>query len=125
MTIRKIEINDTLDDILDSVNNQIKDLIIKYIKNNPDHDTIELSDLNHDGSVHEIIDSSIPIYRSEIKDLWYLYGDQFEQAFDDAGFDNKTDNDWPNGWKAAAIFSYIEQYIDNTIAVNNNVRKTK
>ena len=70
------------------------------------------NDLNYSGSIHEIIDSAVPIYTGEQNDLRYLYGDLFEQAFDDAGIGEKQDGPgWPMGWKAAAIYCYIKQQV--------------
>ena len=63
------------------------------------------------GEISQMIDSSVPVYTSEINDLFYLYGNEFEQAFDDAGIGGK-DNDWPNGWKAAAIYCYLETKVN-------------
>jgi len=53
----------------------------------------------------------VPIYTREIEDLFYLYGNEFERAFDDAGIGDKDDDHWPSGWKAAAIYCYIEQEV--------------
>ena len=112
MTKRTIEIEDTLDDILESVKSDIKDLAIEWIKDNKADEAPDLfNDLDYSGSVHEIIDGSVPIYTNEINDLFYLYGNEFEEAFDNAGIGNKEDKSWPCGWKPAAIYCYIEQEI--------------
>jgi len=113
MVIRTVEINDTLNEIINDVENKIKELTFSYLNENPDlEEPPELyGDLDYDGSVTEIIDSSIPIYNKEINDLFYLYGDRFEFAFDDAGIGEKKDEGFPNGWRPAAIFCYIEQEV--------------
>jgi hypothetical protein len=69
------------------------------------------NDLDYSGAIHEIIDGSVPIYTKEIEDTFYLYGNEIEQVFDDAGIGNKEDKGWPMGWKAAAIYCYIEQQV--------------
>lgn len=113
MAKRTVEIEDNLDEIIKGVKDDIKTLIEDYIKENeakPDW-----SDLDYDGSIHEIIDCAVPIYTYEINDLFYLYGNEFEEAFDNAGIGTKDDEGWPNGWKAAAIYCYIEQELMNDI----------
>ena len=112
MVKRQVEIEDNLEEIIQSVKDDIKDLAIEYLNDNPDLDEApDIGDLDYSGSVHDIIDSSVPIYTGEINDLWYLYGNDFEEAFDNAGIGDKDDDHWPAGWKAAAIYCYIEQEI--------------
>ncbi len=106
---RIIEIEDTLDERVQDASDETKELLLDYLKENPDvEDTPELyGDLDYSGGFHEIIDSAVPIYTAEIEGLWYLYSDKFEQAYEDAGFgDNSRDN---NGM--VAIFCYIEQQV--------------
>ena len=117
MTKRTVEIEDNLQEIIDSAKSDVADVLVEWLVQNHDHEQGEpdvpclSNDLDYSGSVHEIIDSSVPIYTGEITDLWYLYGDDFEQAFDDAGIGSKDDEGWPAGWKAAAIYCYIEQQV--------------
>jgi hypothetical protein len=110
---RSVEINDNLQEILASVRDDVKAELLSYLADNPDTDeTPDLgNDLDYSGAIHEIVDGSVPIYTGEQNDLWYLYGNQFEQAFDDAGIGTKNDSDWPMGWKPAAIYCYIEQHV--------------
>lgn len=115
MPKRNIEIDDNLQEILESAKQDVSDLLEQWLDENHDAgdgepESPELgNDLDYSGSVHQIIDSSVPIYTSEINDLWFLYGPQFEEAFDNAGFERE--GDWPMGWQAAAIYCYIEQEI--------------
>ena len=113
MVKRTIEIEDTLKEIIDSLQDDIKDMVIDYLNDNPDLDEAPdlYNDLDYDGRFHELIDGSVPIYTREIEDLFYLYGYEFEQAFDDAGIGDKKDECWPMGWKPAAIYCYLEQEI--------------
>ena len=110
MTKRTIEIDDTLQDCVDSAIESVKDELESYLKQNPDTDELPCinNDLDYSGAIHEIIDGSVPIYTAEIDDIFYLHGDDVEQAFDDAGIGSKDDKGWPMGWKAAAIYCYIE-----------------
>lgn len=113
MVKRNVEIEDNLDEIIGSARDDVKTEIENYIEENekkPDY-----SDLDYSGAMHEIFDSAVPIYTGEINDLFYLYGDEFEEAFDNAGIGDKDDEHWPMGWKPAAIYCYIEQEILNDL----------
>lgn len=113
MSTRQIEIEDTLQDNVDSAIKDVKAELLSYLEQNPDTDSLPCisNDLDYSGAIHEIIDSSVPIYTKEIDDTFYLYGSEIEQAFDDAGIGSKDDKGWPMGWKAAAIYCYIEQKV--------------
>lgn len=108
---RTVEIEDTLPICVKVACESVKLLATEYLEENPDlKEAPELSnDLDYSGSFHEIVDGAVPIYNSEIRDIFYLHGDDVEEAFDNAGIGNKTDEGWPMGWKAAAIYCYIEQ----------------
>ena len=102
---RQVEINDTLQERVDSATDELQDLLLDYLQDNPDTDELpDLgNDLDYDGRFHEIVDSSVPIYTGEIEDTWYLYSNQLEEAYEDAGVgDNTREN---NGM--AAIYFYI------------------
>jgi hypothetical protein len=120
MTKRTIEIDDILQDCVDSAIESVKDELECYLKNNPDTDELPCisNDLDYSGAIHQIIDGSVPIYTSEINDIFYLHGDDVEQAFDDAGIGTKDDKGWPMGWKAAAIYCYIEQQVHEWYRAN-------
>jgi len=113
MSKKTVEIDDTLDDIIESAIDDVKTELENYLESNPDVDECPdiSNDLDYSGAIHEIIDGAVPIYTKEINDLFYLYGSEFEEAFDDAGIGNKSDEGWPSGWKAAAIYCYIEQKV--------------
>lgn len=115
MVIRTIEIDDTLPETIDSCIDDVRSELLNYLEEHPETEEVPdlYNDLDYSGAIHEIIDSSVPIYTSEINDLWYLYGYFFEEAFDDAGIGEKNDKCWPMGWKAAAIYCYIESQVQN------------
>jgi hypothetical protein len=110
---RTIEVEDTLQDCVDSAIEDVRAELVSYLEQNPDTDeTPDLgNDLDYSGAVHSIVDGAVPIYTSEIRDIFYLHGDDVEQAFDFAGIGTKEDEGWPMGWKAAAIYCYIEQQV--------------
>lgn len=120
MSKRNVEIDDTLQDRVDSAIEDVKQELLRYLNENPDTDeTPDLgNDLDYSGSIHEIVDGSVPIYTKEIDDTFYLYGSEIEQAFDDAGIGSKDDKGWPMGWKPAAIYQYIEQKVQEWYSTN-------
>ena len=110
MATRTVEIEDNLNEIIEGVQDEIKELAIDYIKEN--NEKPDMGDLDYSGSVHEIIDGAVPIYTGEIEGLFYLYGNDFEESFDNAGIGDKNDEHWPSGWKPAAIYCYIEEKVN-------------
>ncbi len=107
---RIIEVNDTLDDRVNSAIEDVKNTLTKYLDANTPSSCPDLwNDLDYNGSIHEIVDSAVPIYTNEIKDLWYLYKNDFIQAYEDAGVgDNPMQNDG-----MAAIYFYLQQEINS------------
>lgn len=110
---RTIEIDDTLADRVSSACDDVKAELLRYLEEHPDTDELPCisNDLDYSGSIHEIIDGSVPIYTKEVNDTFYLHGNEIEKAFDDAGMGSKDDKGWPSGWKLAAIYCYIEQQV--------------
>lgn len=111
---RNFEIDDTLQEIVDAAIDDVKQAFLEYLNDNPDTDeTPDMgNDLDYSGAIHEIIDAAVPIHTSEINDIFYLHGNDVEKAFDDAGIGDKDDDKWPCGWRAAAIYCYIEQEVN-------------
>lgn len=123
MTKRIIEMDDNLQEIVDSTIEEVKEALLEYLEENPDtDDTPDMgNDLDYSGRIHEIIDGAVPVYTKEIDDIFYLHGDKVEQAFEDAGIGEKKDGPgWPSGWKAVAIYCYIEQQVNEWYHKNAN-----
>ena len=105
---RTIEINDTLQETIDALTSDVTDLLTSWCDDNKPEDCPDLyNDLDYSGSVHELIDGAVPIYYSEIDGLYYLYGDEFEQAYRDAGIGDGTEDNH----KQVAIYCYLEQQV--------------
>lgn len=105
MSTRTIEVEDTLKDRTESAIDEVRSTLMEYLEANPD--TTECpclnNDLDYSGTIHEIVDGSVPIYTSEINDTWYLYGSELEEAYENAGVgSNPRENDG-----MAAIYFYI------------------
>lgn len=110
---KNITINDNLADILRRIQNTTEEQLKEFIKSNPTNvkvggkiKTPDIDmDLDYDGSIHQIVDQAVPIYTQEIKDLWYLYDQKFEAAYENAGLGEKKEENW----KAVAIYFYLYQ----------------
>ena len=122
MSTRTVEIEDSLQERVDSAIEDVKNELLGYLESNPDTDKTPCinNDLDYSGAIHEIVDGSVPIYTKEIEDTWYLYSSELEEAYENAGCgDNPREN---NGM--AAIYFYImdkvqEWYNDNADDVFN------
>jgi hypothetical protein len=119
---RTIEINDDMTDIVETTIDEIKDHLIEWLDDNANQgepDTPDYgNDLDYDGRCHEIVDSSVPVNIADIHDIFYLHGSDVEAAFDNAGIGEKTDGYWPCGWRAAAIYCYVEQQVSEWYYAN-------
>ena len=107
------EIDDDLQEWVDGAIEEVESLVTTYIEENPDADEPpDYNDLDDNGGISEIVDSAVPIYTQQITDCFYLHGDELEQAFEEAGIGQMGDDTgFPLGWKAAAIYCYIEQKV--------------
>lgn len=105
---RTIEIEDSLQDRVDSAIEDVKQELLSYLSDNkPDSLPCLNNDLDYSGAIHEIVDGSVPIYTKEIEDTWYLYASELEEAYENAGVgDNPREN---NGM--AAIYFYIQEKV--------------
>lgn len=107
---KTIEINDTLQDRVDSAIDSVREELENYLKENKPDECPDLNDdLDYSGTIHEIVDGSVPIYTAEIKDTWYLHENELISAYEDAGVgQNPHEN---NGM--SAIYFYIYQEVNN------------
>lgn len=113
---RTIEVDDTLQDYVDGAIEAVKTYLQEYLEENYEQGEEDISidlgnDLDYSGAIHEIIDSSVPIYTHVIDTAYYLHGNQIDEAFNNAGLGSR-DDDWPRSWRAAAIYCYIEQEVN-------------
>lgn len=104
---RTIEIDDILNERVESAIDQVKAELESYLEDNDCDSCPDLGDLDYSGAIHEIVDGCVPIYTKQIKDSWYLYGDDLTEAYENAGVgDNPMEN---NGM--AAIYFYIHEQV--------------
>lgn len=109
MPKRTIEINDTLEERVESAIEDVKTLLLEYLDENPptEDECPDFGDLDYNGSIHEIIDGSVPVYTNEIRTAWYLHHNELESAYQDAGIgNNPMENDG-----MTAVYCYIDQKV--------------
>ena len=101
---RNIEMDDTLEERIADVKAEVKERFGEIVKENPDYDS---EDIYQDivDSISEIVDSNTPIYTKEIDDLYYLYGFEFEEAYNNAGCYNEQ----PDNYRQVCIYFYLEE----------------
>ena len=104
---RTVKMEDSLYELRDDVVEEVVSAYKEWAKENPDEDsdTFWNQEMDSDGTFHELVDSSTPIYYSEIDSNFYLHSDELEEAYDDSGcYDKKPDN-----YKQVCIYFWLEQ----------------
>ena len=106
MIKRTVEIEDDLQERVENVKQEILDNFKEYFKENSDISNFDTYyQAQGCDSVHELADSSTPIYYSNIDGLYYLYGNEFEEAYENAGIGNGEEDNH----KQAAIYCYLSE----------------
>lgn len=106
MTERTVTIDDDLDERVSDVKSEILDNFKDYFKENEDmSDFDQYYQAQGCDTVHEFTDSSTPIYYSDIDGLYYLYGDEFDDAYKNAGIGDGTEDNH----RQVAIYCYISE----------------
>lgn len=107
---RQIEIEDTLDERVQDAKDELKEDFIDYLQENDDIDDFNTYyQAQGCDRAHAITDNNTPIYNKEIDDLYYLYGDELEEAFDNAGmYSNPSEC---NNYRQTCIYCYISQEV--------------
>ncbi len=101
---RIVDMEDDLQERIEALEEDIKDNFIEYLEENPD--ILDFDEYYQNigcDTVHEVADMNTPIYYKNINDLYYLYGDKFDEAYENAGIgDKKEDN-----YMQVAIYCYL------------------
>ena len=102
---RVVIMTDDMQDRIDTCVTEMKSKLVEIMQEDPcmdDEDDI-MSSMTDNGQDHEIIDGSTPIYTKEITDLFYLYDNEIETAFDNHFGGEKTEN-----WIQSGIFCHLQ-----------------
>ena len=122
MVVRTIEVNDSLSELVQGAIQEVKywfDYEIKNSKNieKADFENVDslIDALNYNGDLHQIIDSSVPVYTYELDTLFYLHKNKLIEAFENSGIGDRSEyennENCPLGFEGVAIFSYIEEQV--------------
>ena len=101
---RTIEIEDSLNERVEDCKEELLNDFRDYLEDNADIDKFDTY-MGMQGSdrINEIVDSGTPIYYSDIDGLYYLYGDDFEESYNNHGFGDGTEDNH----KETAIYCYL------------------
>ena len=112
---RTIEIDDDLQETVENCKDELLNDFRSYLEDNADIDKFETYyQAQGCDMAHEIADSGTPIYYSDIDGLYYLYGNEFDDAYSNAGIgDGKEDN-----YRQVSIYCYLS---DKTFEFMSNL----
>ncbi len=107
-----IELNDTLEERVESAIDSVKTELMDYLEANPDQDELPClnNDLDYSGAIHEIVDGATPCYTKELADNYYLHDSELDQAFDNAGC--STRDEAGDNYIAQAHYFYIQEQVN-------------
>lgn len=104
-----VQLTDRLDDIIESTWDDVVDLLADYFEVHGGDLPCLYNDLDYSGAVTELIDSAVPIWTSDLRELAYFHHDAAIAALTDQV--GSADGDWPSGPFAAGLYCLIEQGI--------------
>lgn len=96
-----VEMEDTLQETVEACIEEAKYQLLEVLENNTDL----FDKWRYNGADHELVDGMVPIYTKEIDDLYYLHGNELEEAYHNAGIGHGDEDNH----KQAAIFCYLEE----------------
>jgi hypothetical protein len=100
-------ITDTLPEIIDSAWSEIVKVLQRYFADYPEEDCPDWSDLDYSGSLHEIIDGSVPVYYVELDSLAFFHHREALAALEDQF--GEISGEWPSGPFAAGLYCLIDE----------------
>ena len=116
-----IELETDLSDLVSSAIEEIKRSIAWLLKENEIDETMDkysiVDVLEYDGTLHEIIDGSVPVYTAELEALMFVYKRTLLDAFEDSGICTVREvisnpDSYPLGLEGVAVYCYIEQMVN-------------
>ena len=120
-----IEIETDLNDLVSSAIEALKDSVTwLYLKEGSIDDSMDKYDiievLEYDGTLHQVIDGSVPVYTAQLKALMFVHEFDLMEAFENAGICTvdevlKNPDSYILGLEGVAIFCYIEQEVNEWI----------
>ena len=116
-----VEIETDLSELVSLAIDEIKRSIAWLVSEGEIEKETQVDDINealeYDGTKHEIIDGSVPIYTHQLEALFFVHKWDLMEAFNDAGIctvDEVLNNpdSYTLGLEGVAIYCYIEQVVN-------------
>lgn len=116
-----VEIETDLNELEGAAIDEIKRSIAWLVSEGEIEKEAQVDDINealeYDGTKHEIIDGSIPVYTHQLEALFFVHKWDLMEAFNDAGIctvDEVLNNpdSYTLGLEGVAIYCYIEQEVN-------------
>jgi len=116
-----IEIETDLNELEGAAIDEIKRSIEWFVSEGEIEKDAQVDDINerleYDGTKHEVIDGTVPIYTHQLEALFYVHKYDLMDAFEDAGICTvddvlKNPDSFTLGLEGVAIFCYIEQSVN-------------
>ena len=116
-----VEIETDLNELEGAAIDEIKRSIAWLVSEGEIEKEAQVDDINealeYDGTKHEIIDGSIPVYTHQLEALFFVHKWDLMEAFNDAGIctvDEVLNNpdSYTLGLEGVAIYCYIEQVVN-------------
>ena len=116
-----VEIETDLNELEGAAIDEIKRSIAWLVSEGEIEKEAQVDDINealeYDGTKHEIIDGSVPIYTHQLEALFFVHKWDLMEAFNDAGIctvDEVLNNpdSYTLGLAGVAIYCYIEQEVN-------------
>jgi len=116
-----IEIETDLNELEGAAIDEIKRSIEWFVSEGAIEKDAQVDDINerleYDGTKHEVIDGTVPIYTHQLEALFYVHKYDLMDAFEDAGICTvdevlKNPDSFVLGLEGVAIFCYIEQSVN-------------
>lgn len=102
-------VTDRLPELIKEAWDEIVEALQHYFDNYPEEDCPDWDDLDRDGSLHEIIDSTVPIYNSDLDELAYFHQREALAALQEQF--GEISGEWPLGPFAAGLYFLIEEAV--------------
>lgn len=100
-------ITDKLPEIVSEAWDEIVKVLQRYFADYPDEDCPDWEDLDRDGSLHEIVDSAVPIYNRDLDELAYFHHRDAMATLEERF--GEISGDWPMGPFAAGLYCLIDE----------------
>jgi hypothetical protein len=102
-------ISNTLPLALENAKALVMAVALDWLEKNAVQDLtgLDLNELDEDGRINDAIDGAVPIYKSEIKEIWFFERDALIKAYENAGIGS----DPLENYGMAAIYWYLQDQI--------------